>query len=183
VHLTEMRGRCVVNPLAPGHLEPYKSATRPDIVAVDAIARGGILLDPTQIAGPFELVVHAQDVPPLPVPAPWENLPVTPAAIKWRLTGAGGTVVVPWTFAADFAVTIPPSRDYWRVYAPGTHQNFVGRESSQPQLPGVYAFRLTPPGSELPPGRYTVTVQASSTGGTRSTQRFPLRVVSSSSAI
>jgi hypothetical protein len=180
VHLTEMRGRCVVNPLAPEHMEPYQSASHPSIVAVNAIARGGTLLDPTQIAGPFELVVQAQDQPPLPVPAPWENLPVTPAAIKWRLTGANGNVLIPWTFAADFAVTIPPSRDYWRVYAPGTHQNFVGRLRTEPQLPGVYAFRLTPPGSELPPGRYTVTVQASATNGNRSTERVPIRVVSSS---
>jgi hypothetical protein len=181
VHLTEMRGRCVLNPLAPGHLEPYGSDTHPEIAGVDAIAPGGTLLDPTQIAGRFELVVRAQDQPPLPVPPPWQNLPVTPAAIKWRLTGPNGSLLVPWTYAADFAVTIPPKSDYWRVYAPGTHQNFVGRPGAQPQLPGVYSFRLTPPGSGLPPGRYTATVQVSSINGNRSTQQLPFRVVSNPS--
>jgi hypothetical protein len=111
------------------------------------------------------------------VPPPWQDLPVTPATVKWRLTRTDGRVLVPWTFAADFAVTIPPNRDYWRVYAAGTHQNFAGRG-----LPGVYAFRLTPPGSELPSGRYTATVQVATTGDNRSTQRLSFRVVPSVSA-
>jgi hypothetical protein len=179
VHLTEIRGDCAVNPLAPGHLEPYRSATRPEIVALNAIGPGGVLLDPAQIAGPFELVVQAQDLPPLPVPPPWQDLPVTPASVKWRLTRADGRLLVPWTFAADFAVTIPPNGDYWRVYAAGTHANFVGR-GSQPQLPGMYDFRLTPPGSRLAPGSYTVTVQVSNTDGRRTTQQLSFSVVSSS---
>jgi murein DD-endopeptidase MepM/ murein hydrolase activator NlpD len=177
LHLTEIRGGCAVNPLAPGHLEPYRSPTRPEVVALDAVGPDGGLLDPAQIAGPFELVVQAQDLPPLPVPPPWQDLPVTPATVKWRLTRTDGRVLVPWTFAADFAVTIPPNRDYWRVYAAGTHQNFAGRG-----LPGVYAFRLTPPGSELPSGRYTATVQVATTGDNRSTQRLSFRVVPSVSA-
>ena len=177
LHLTEMRGRCAMNPLARGHMEPYRSATRPEVVGLDAVGRGGVLLDPTRIAGPFELVVRAQDSPPLPVPPPWENLPVTPATVRWRLTGADGRVLLPWTFAADFAVTIPANRDYWRVYSAGTHQNFVGRVISPPQLPGMYSFRLTPPGSQLAPGRYTATVEVANTDGNRSKQRFSFRVV------
>jgi hypothetical protein len=178
VHLTEIRGTCAVNPLAPGHLAPYRNATHPRIVALNAIGPGGILLNPTRIAGPFELVVQAQDMPPLAVPAPWQNLPVTPATVKWRLTGMNGTVLVPWTFAADFAVTIPPPRDYWRVYATGSHQNFVGL-GPPPQLPGIYNFTLTPPNTTLPPGRYTATVQVSTTSGNHSTQQLPFRVVPS----
>jgi hypothetical protein len=110
------------------------------------------------------------------VPPPWQNLPVTPATVRWRLAKSNGTVLVPWTFAADFAVTVPPNRDYWRVYAGGTHENFVGR-GVQPQLPGIYGFRLTPPGSELPPGRYTATVEVANTSGDRSTQRLSFTVV------
>jgi hypothetical protein len=177
VHLTEIRGSCAVNPLARGHLEPYRNTTHPDVVALDAIGPDGALVDPARIAGPFELVVQAQDLPPLPVPAPWQNLPVTPAAVKWRLTKPDGTVVVRWTFAADFAVTIPSNRNFWRVYAAGTHQNFVGMV--QPQLPGQYGFRLTPP--NLSPGRYTATVVVSTTDGNRSTQRLSFRVVPSGS--
>ena len=175
LHLTEIRGTCAVNPLAPGHLEPYRSTSRPQVVALDAVGSDGVLLDPTQVAGPFELVVQAQDQTPLPVPPPWENLPVTPATVKWRLTRAGVGVLVPWTFAADFAVTIPPSRDYWRVYADGTHQNFVGR--TQPQLPGTFRFRLTRPGTSLAPGRYTVAVQVSTSDGSRTTDQLSFRVV------
>lgn len=177
LHLTEIRGRCAVNPLAPGHMEPYTNATRPEVVALNAIGRGGVLLDPTRVAGQFELVVQAQDLPPIPVPPPWENLPVTPSTVRWRLSAADGSVLVPWTFAADFAVTVPPNRDYWKVYAPGTHENFVGRLRSQPQLPGTYGFRLTPPGSRLAPGRYTATVEVATTGGNRSRRRLSFRVV------
>ena len=181
VHLTEIRGDCVVNPLAPGHLEPYHDPSQPEVVALNAIDADGVPLDLTQVAGPFGLVVQAQEMPPFPVPAPWQDLPVTPATVRWRLTTqSGGRVVVPWTFAADFAVTVPPPRDYWRVYADGTHQNFVGRGS--PQEPGMYEFRLTPPRITLAPGRYTATVAVSTTGGNRSRQRFSFRVVSSSSA-
>jgi hypothetical protein len=180
VHLTELRGGCAVNPLAPGHLEPYQNTTIPEVVGLDAVGRGNVLLDPAHLAGPFELVVRAEDMPPIPVPAPWENLPVTPATVRWRLTTARGRVLVPWTFAADFAVTIPPNSAYWKVYAAGTHENFVGR--SQPQLPGIYGFRLTPPGSRLAPGRYTATVEVSTTGGNHTTRRLPFRVVLSGQA-
>jgi hypothetical protein len=181
VHLTEIRGTCAVNPLAPGHLDPYQNPTQPQVVALDAIRPDGVLLDPTQISGPFGLVVQAQDLPPLPVPPPWQSLPVTPATVSWRLTAADGAVMVPWAFAADFAVTIPPNRDYWRVYAAGTHQNFVDR-GSQPQLPGIYNFRLTPPNATLPPGRYTATVRISTTDGNHSTHRLPITIVSGGSA-
>ena len=175
LHLTEIRGTCVVNPLAAGHLAPYQSTTQPQVVSLSAVGPTGVLLNPKQIAGPVGLVVQAQDQTPLPVPPPWENLPVTPAVVKWRLTRTDVGVVVPWTYAADYAVTIPPSRDYWRVYADGTHQNFVGR--TQSQLPGTYSFRLTPPGTNLAPGKYTVAVQVSTAGGNHTTARLSFRVV------
>ena len=75
VHLTEIRGSCAVNPLAPGHLEPYQNVTRPKIVAFEAINTDGGLLDPTRISGPFGLVVQAQDMPPLAVAAPCRTCP------------------------------------------------------------------------------------------------------------
>lgn len=181
VHLTEIRGTCAVNPLAPGHLEPYQNPTRPEVVGLNAIDPHGALLDPNGIAGPFGLVVQAQDQTPLPLPPPWRGLPVTPAAVRWRLAASRGRVLVPWTYTADFAVTIPPNRDYWRVYATGTHQNFVDR-GLPPQLPGDYDFRLTPPSTLLAPGRYTATVQVSTTDGNRSTRRLSFRVVSSRAA-
>jgi hypothetical protein len=46
-----------VNPLAAGHLKPYRSTTRPEVVALNAVGPDGGLLDPAQIAGPFELAM------------------------------------------------------------------------------------------------------------------------------
>jgi hypothetical protein len=175
LHLTEIRGTCAVNPLAAGHLAPYEDQSRPEVVALGAVDPEGAVLDPTRIAGPFGLVVQAQDYPPFPVPPPWEDLPVTPAVVKWRLTSAAGRVVVPWTYAADFAVTIPPNREYWRVYADGSHQNFVGR-GALAQLPGTYTFRLTPPSRVMTPGSYTVSVTVATAAGNRSTQQLPFTV-------
>ena len=109
-----------------------------------------------------------------------QDLPVTPATVRWRLTASDGTVLVPWAFAADFAITIPANHYYWHVYAAGTHENFVGR-GPQPQLPGAYTFRLTPPSAALEPGRYTATVVVSTANGNRSTQRLSFRVLPSAS--
>ena len=93
LHLTELRGTCAVNPLAPGHLKPYEDAVRPEVVALGAVDRGGALLDPARLAGPFGLVAQAQALPPFPVPPPWQDLPLTPAAVRWRLTANDGRAV------------------------------------------------------------------------------------------
>ena len=80
----------------------------------------------------------------------------------------------PLDFAADFAITIPANRDYWRVYAAGTHENFVGR-GPQPQ-PGMYTFRLTPPAPPWRPGATRRPSVVSTTNGNHSTQRLSFRV-------
>jgi len=167
VHLTELRHGCAVNPLAPGHLTPYLDATRPLVLAIEVRSREGDVLDVHRIRRPFELDAIAEDIPWPAVPGLWHGMPVTPALVRWRLTGPGGIVVAERT-AADFRTTIPPNRDFWDVYAADTHENF-------PEVPfptesferGRYIFRLTPPCDPLalPSGTYTVTVTATDTAG------------------
>jgi hypothetical protein len=168
VHLTEMRDGCAVNPLAPGHLTPYRDLRRPLVLQIEVRTRDGALLDPRRITRPFELDASAEDLPWPAVPGLWHGMPVTPALVRWRLTGPHGRPVVLERTAADFRITIPPNGDFWRVYAADTHENF-------PEVPfrtealerGDYIFRLTPPCEplSLPPGTYTVTVTATDTAG------------------
>jgi len=129
------------------------------------------VLDVHRLTRPFELDAIAADFPSPAVPGLWHGLPVTPALVRWRLTGPRGVVVAQRT-AADFRVTVPPNRDFWQVYAADTHENF-------PEVPGLpepvergrYVFRLTPPCHPLTlaPGRYRVTVWASDVAGNTDT--------------
>src|SRR5581483_3405022 len=110
------------------------------------------------------------DLPPLPVPGGWRGLPVTPAFISWRLTTARGRIIVPRRIVVDFLVTLPPNKDFWLVYAPGSHETAVlGRGSALQRIPGLYLFRLTTQPLRLPPGSYRVQVTASDTAGNTST--------------
>jgi len=167
VHLTEMRGACVVNPLAPGHLTPYRDTSRPLVLAIQVRSREGSLLDSHRLGRPFELDAIAEDYPSPAVPGLWHGMPVTPALVRWRLTGPHGIVVVPEKTAADFRVTLPPNRDFWQVYAADTHENFPEEPVQESVERGRYVFRLTPPCDplRLPRGTYTVTVTATDTAG------------------
>jgi hypothetical protein len=167
VHVTEMRGPCAVNPLAPGHLWPYHDRNRPFVLAIQVRSRAGDLLDPQRLRRPFELDAYAEDLPWPAVPGLWHGMPVTPTLVRWRLVGPGGITVVPERTAADFRVTIPPNSDFWQVYAADTHENFPELPFAESLERGRYIFRLTPPSHplELPPGTYTVTVIATDTRG------------------
>ena len=46
-------------------------------------------------------------MPPLAVPAPWQDLPVTPARIRWRVR-RGGRTVRPWHTPIDFTAGLLP---------------------------------------------------------------------------
>jgi hypothetical protein len=163
-----MRGPCAVNPLSPGHLWPYRDRNRPFVLGIQARSREGDLLDPRRLRRPFELDAYAEDLPWPAVPGLWHGMPVTPALVRWRLTGPRGRVVVGERTAADFRISIPPNGDFWNVYAADTHENFPEVPLSPESLErGRYIFRLTPPSDplELQPGTYTVTVTATDTRG------------------
>jgi len=171
VHLTEIDGFRVHNPADPGHLEPYVDHTVPRVDSLRFTAEAGRDLEPQALYGRIEIAATAADYPPVPVPGEWFGFPVTPAVVEWTMRTANGRVVVPWTTVADFRHTEPPNRDFWRVYAAGTYQNFpifghhyfVGRD-------GRYVFNLTPSALDtrrLHDGEYVVTVQAGDVCGNR----------------
>lgn len=88
--------------------------------------------------------------------------------------------MVPSTTVVDFRRTLPPNRDFWRVYAPGTYQNFpdFGRHKFF-GLPGRYLFNLTPRALDtrrLRDGSYDLTVDVADVCGNRGSLTERLRV-------
>jgi hypothetical protein len=144
VHFAERHGSTYVNPLRPGALEPYSDTTKPTVAAI-RIERGDVVAD-------------AFDTTPLPVPAPWNGLPVAPALVEWRLLGRDAAARG-WVVAADFRDALPRV-DFASVYASGSTQNHV-RE------PGSYRFVLVHgwSASKLSAGRYVLQVRVADTAG------------------
>ena len=171
VHLTEIDGFRVHNPVDPGHLEPYSDHTVPEVLGVLFDDAAGTPIDPHNLHGQVLIAADAADEPPVPVPIPWLDYPVTPALVSWRLTTTGGATVVPQTTVADFRHTLPPNRQFWEIYAAGTYQNFpvfghvyfFGHR-------GRYLFNLTPDGLDtrrLPDGDYILAVRVADVCGNR----------------
>ena len=79
VHLTEIDGFRVHDPLDPGHLEPYVDRTVPSVDALVFSSPSGGAIDSRRLRGRVLIAADASDQPPLPVPGSWEGLPVTPA--------------------------------------------------------------------------------------------------------
>jgi murein DD-endopeptidase MepM/ murein hydrolase activator NlpD len=133
VHFSERRGASYVNPLRRGAMAPYVDGTAP-VVRRLRVRRDGQRTSRFQVAGRVDLLVDCLDVTPLSVPAPWNDKPVTPALVRWRLTGRRGAVL-PWRTAIDFRRTIPPDAAFHTVFAAGTRQNRSYR-------PGQYLLLL-----------------------------------------
>ena len=180
VHLTELNGGVAVNPLAPGHLGPYEDTSVPVTTWVSfRTSVTGSDLMPELLRGRLEIVAAVHDMPAMPVLGVWQDLPVTPALIEWRIQRvSGGKVVVPTRVAYDVRNHLPAFGDFWRVYSRGTHQNMsvFGKHYSYMQ-PGVYLFRLAPGGFDtrsLPDAVYELVVTATDIRGNHSSyvQRF-----------
>ncbi len=170
VHLTEIDVFRAHNPLDPGHLEPYRDHITPSVDRLLFRAEGHDL-DPEKLHGRVRIAADAEDLPPIPVPGYWYGFPVTPAVVAWRLARPDGHVVEPERVVADFRHKEPDNRDFWRVYAPGTYQNFpvFGRRYYF-HWPGRYLFNLTPrplDTAHLRNGRYVLTVDVADTCGNR----------------
>jgi murein DD-endopeptidase MepM/ murein hydrolase activator NlpD len=170
VHLSELRGNCAVNPLARGHLTPYRDTTRPTVEAILFQTASRRPLSPKNLTGKVRIVADAYDTPALPNPYPWAKVPVAPAKITWRLTTAAGRVVAKNT-SVDFRFGEPPRQDFCAVYAPATEQNFAAVDGTfHWGKPGRYLYDLTPhliDTTRLPPGSYRVTVKAADTRGNK----------------
>lgn len=173
VHFAESyRGR-FVNPLRPGAMGPYADDTTPLVEGMGASDRRDGFAD-RPVSGRIDLVVDAADMPPLAVPAPWDDKPVTPALVRWRLRGPRG-VVVAWRTAADFRLHIPDNADYDGYYAPETRQNKVYPPSRKKKVwtsrAGRYAFVLRTSWNTraVADGAYRLEVMLTDTGGNRTT--------------
>ena len=172
VHLTEIRGRRVWNPLAAGGIAPYHDRTIPHVTSIVARPLASLLpVDSEHLCGTVSLVAAAQDVPPLPVPGTFAGFPVSPALVSWSLTRvADGLVYVPMVPATDFRTTLPLVRNFWDVYARGSYQNAPRFSNQQFQMPGRFLYNLaaTLDTRSYPNGIYEAHVRVSDMRGNRS---------------
>jgi hypothetical protein len=160
VHLAERKNDDYLNPLRPGGIGPYVDRTPPTVASVQFLHKGQELA-PDALSGRVQVIVDAFDTTPMLVKAPWSNMPVTPARIRWSITHGSRPVVAAQT-AADLSKAMLPAKLYDSIYAPGTVQNFVG-------APGHYRFYLTHglAASRLPAGVSRLRIEATDTRGNR----------------
>ncbi len=169
VHFAERRGGVYRNPLRPGALTPWTDTTRPHVTAIRFV-HDGHELPAALVAGAVDVVAEAYDSPPLPVPAPWHGLPVTPARLRWRVL-RGGNVVRRWHTPVDFTQELLPKERFHAVYAPETRQNRAGKA-------GRYCFYLahTWSTSRLADGDYELEAEASDLAGNAGSLRLRFRL-------
>ena len=169
VHFAERVDGHYRNPLRPGALTPWRDDTRPTVTRI-TLSRGGDELPDDAVNGAVDVIVEAHDDPPVAVPPPWHDLPVTPARLRWRVR-RGAQVVRAWHTPVDFTRTLLPQSAYERVYAPGTRQNRQGS-------PGRYCFYLAHTWSTttLSDGAYELEVEASDLAGNTGSRSQPLTI-------
>jgi len=168
VHLTEIRGDRVWNPLARGGISPYVDRTTPKVDAIFARPIGSLLpLDTDTLCGTVSLIAAAHDTPPLRVPGTFAGFPVSPALLTWSLVRLDGPVYIPTVAAADFRTTLPLVRNFWDVYARGSYQNTPRFSNQQFSMPGRFLYNLVNPFDthSYPNGRYEVRVHVSDMRG------------------
>jgi hypothetical protein len=150
VHFAERHGSSYVNPLRPGALAPYRDPTIPVLRAL-RVRRDR--------AGGVDLVADAFDTTPIAVAAPWNDKPVTPALVQWRLHRSGAAPSG-WSTAVDFRATLPRC-SFESVYEQGTSQNHASTI-------GDYRFVLVRNWHGA--GRYVLDVRVSDTAGNSTTR-------------
>lgn len=144
VHLSEIDGIRVVNPLLKGHLRPYVDRTRPVVDEIEFRSADGRPLGSLGVCGRISIVASALDRPPLAVVGPFAGLPVAPALVTWEVVKLGKGIVIPRTTTVDLRRTLPLPRDFWNVYARGTYQNAPRFGLQQfNAMPGRFLFLLT----------------------------------------
>ena len=146
---------------------PYADHTCPAVTEV-RFERGGNELAPEALEGSFDIITGASDMPAMSAPAPWFELPVTPALLEWRIVDRAGRVAVPWRTGYDVRTTFP-SAPYNEIYTEDTEQN-------RPDRPGNYRFVLARnfDAAALAPGEYAVQVVAVDTQGNSDRSSWPL---------
>jgi hypothetical protein len=179
VHLTEIRGFRVWNPLARGGIAPYRDHTVPEVDSIGARPlRSLVPLDPQHLCGTVSIVATAHDTPPLPVPGTFAGFPVSPSFVSWSFDRIAGGVFVSDVTVADFRTTLPPARSFWDIYARGSFQNAPRFSNRQYFMPGRFLYDLD--GAldtrSYPNGTYEVLVRVSDMRGNESeaAQRFTI---------
>jgi hypothetical protein len=175
VHLAEIDGHVVHNPLAPGRLGPYRDTKRP--LAADLYVADGPLPSPVagrSIGAGDVIAVAAADPPSMTLPGEWSGSAQVPALVEWRLFH--GNTRTAWSVAVDFRKTVPPVRDFWQIYGSGTYQNSPTFDHIYHGMAGRYLFRLHIHPDRLKPGAYQLAVRVADVRGNRSTTWFPLQI-------
>lgn len=159
VHLTEIDGYHVQNPLAVGHLEPYVDHTTPRATALRI--RDG------------SLAIEAVDEPAMPVPGSFAGLQQTPALVEWRLRL--GHAWSNWYIVADYRDTLPPRKYFWLVYAAGTYQNVPAFDRRLYQgIAGRYLFQTGLDPRRMAPDAYKLEARVADIRGNSSTTTWVL---------
>jgi hypothetical protein len=158
LHFAERRSGVYRDPLRPGALTAWQDTTKPQVTSI-VFSRNARVLSPTSIFGPVDVIAEAHQMPARKVPPPWDNLPVTPARIRWRIR-RGGHTARPWHTPIELGKTLLPRTAFRRIYAPGTRQNRQAK-------PGLYRFYLAHRWSTtlLPDGHYHLEVEATDLRG------------------
>jgi hypothetical protein len=161
VHLSEIRGGRVWNPLARGGIAPYRDRTVPQVRGIAVRPIGSLLpFDTTTVCGAVSLVAAADDAAPMAVPGLFAGFPLSPALITWSLAKVRGSTYVDDVPAIDFRTTLQPSRYFWNVYARGSYQNAPRFSNRQYFMPGLFLYNLAGyvDTRSYPNGLYEVTV-------------------------
>jgi hypothetical protein len=180
VHLTEIRGFRVWNPLARGGLAPYGDSTKPQVTSIFMRAAGSLVpLDALGVCGTVSIVAEAYDHPAMRVPGSFASFPVSPALVSWSMRRVGGGVLQPEIAAFDVRTGLPTKPEFWDIYARGTYQNaprFANRQFNL--MPGRYLYNLNAAFDTrtVANGVYQISAAAEDTRGNRSflNQRFTI---------
>ncbi len=179
VHLAEIRGERVWNPLARGGIAPYRDRTVPQVDAINVrAARSLVALDTTTVCGMVSLVAAAHDTPPLVVPGVFAGFPVAPALMTWSLARIGGNEYVRDVPAVDFRTTLPLARSFWNVYARGSYQNAPRFSNRQYFMPGRFLYNLARfvDTRSYPNGLYEIFVDVSDMRGNSSEAALQFKI-------
>jgi hypothetical protein len=164
VHLTEIRGFRVWNPLARGGIAPYQDHTVPTVDSVTLRPTHSLVpLDLRSVCGNVSIVAAAFDRQPLPVIGTFAGFPMAPAFVSWSFERVFGSVYVRDVPVADFRTTLPNTRNFWNVYARGTFQNSPRFSNRQYYMAGRFYYNLANvvDTRSFPNGLYEVDVSVS----------------------
>ena len=168
VHFAERLNGVWINPLRPGALTPYFDWTSPTITRIQLWRGEKPVFEP--LSGTLDLVVDAFDTPPMSARAPWANMPVAPASLRWRVM-SGRRTVIKWRRSVNLGLRLLPEWLFPVVYAPGTMQNTVNK-------PGRYRYYVARGWNtrKLLDGNYRVEVEAIDIRGNAARAGLPVTI-------